>query len=297
MTYTVYCLEIPTIVPSARCLQYADDTKLFLAINNVHDIARLQHALDALYEWSVNNKLSMNVNKTCCVSITRKRTPIPSSYSINGVHLEKTDHYKDLGIIVDSKFKFKMHINNAAQRATQLAGCLRRFSIELKCPKLNLSMYNAYILPIVEYGSPVWDMSFITLNYNLERPLRLTTRAALCLPQSPLNSRYLTYERRLSRLELETAETRRQYILAKTFIRILRNELHCPTIAQVLAVSLQSRPLATRRQDYLYIGSTVNRNSPMFRAMRLINTIARTHDVNTITYHMVKQLISQISQS
>jgi Reverse transcriptase (RNA-dependent DNA polymerase) len=60
--------EVFRIFEHVSALGYADDLKLFMAINNVEDCQRFQDDLDRLQEWCLRNKFDLNVNK--CKTIT-----------------------------------------------------------------------------------------------------------------------------------------------------------------------------------------------------------------------------------
>ena len=45
-------------------------------------------------------------------------------YILNGIPLGFVDEYKDLGVTVDVKLKFRSHVHNIVQQAAGLAGKL-----------------------------------------------------------------------------------------------------------------------------------------------------------------------------
>lgn len=53
-------------------LQYADDTKLYMVINNMADRNRLQNKVDQLVTWSESNGLTLNAAKTFHMSYGKK---------------------------------------------------------------------------------------------------------------------------------------------------------------------------------------------------------------------------------
>ncbi len=46
---------------------YADDTRVWMAINNTHEQACLQEELDKIYLWSVYNNQQFNNDKFYCL--------------------------------------------------------------------------------------------------------------------------------------------------------------------------------------------------------------------------------------
>ena len=68
--------------------------------------------------------------------------------------VEKQDTLKILGVVLDGKLTFKVHIKEQLKKAWVKASALRRL---LKfIPKyVMVSLYEAYVLPHLEYCSPL----------------------------------------------------------------------------------------------------------------------------------------------
>ena len=119
--------------------------------------------------------MEFHPGKCQLLRITNKTsTSIQSNYNIHGVNLEETDAAKYLGVTIDSSLKWKKQYKNIHQKASSLLGLLKRnFS---KCPAhIKEKCYTTLVLPIIEYGCPVWDPQYTTDIQFLER---LQKRAA-----------------------------------------------------------------------------------------------------------------------
>lgn len=54
-----------------------------------------------------------------------------------------------------------MHNDNVTiVRGLQLSGAIYRFIYDLNCPRFSLKLFNAFVLPIIEYGLTIWDQFF-----------------------------------------------------------------------------------------------------------------------------------------
>ena len=68
--------------------------------------------------------------------------------------IEKQETLKILGVVLDSKLTFKVHIKEQLKKACVKASALRR--LRKFIPKyVMVSLYKAYVLPHLEYCSPL----------------------------------------------------------------------------------------------------------------------------------------------
>ena len=90
--------------PSANLMVYADDILLSKPITTSSDLTALQSDLNLISDWLSNNLLTMNVNKTKLMIISRKRPTTsnsslhPACVYVNGSPLEVVKCFKYLGV-------------------------------------------------------------------------------------------------------------------------------------------------------------------------------------------------------
>ena len=86
---------------------YADDTTLYFMVEAFpkDDLRNcVTNELNKIHLWLQNNKLSLNAEKTKCITFhTRQKHINPILYSINGVEIENVDSFKFLGIFLTLK--------------------------------------------------------------------------------------------------------------------------------------------------------------------------------------------------
>ena len=64
-----------------------------------------------IHLWLQNNKLSLNAEKTKCITFhTRQKHINPLLYSINGVEIENVDSFKFIGIFLNNHIAFLEHV-------------------------------------------------------------------------------------------------------------------------------------------------------------------------------------------
>jgi len=101
---------------TTTCLQYADDTQLFLSMNSTDVMSRLQTlstCTAVVRDWYQNNHLSLNADKSDVVLGTAKQLRHAagvSSVPVVGVSLPVSTTLKLLGVILDQRLTFDSHI-------------------------------------------------------------------------------------------------------------------------------------------------------------------------------------------
>ena len=97
--FLLYVNDLPDSVTTSKVAMFADDTKLFSAIKCQSDAVLLQNDLRHLEHWSSISGLTFNESKCKQQQITRKITPITSTYRLNDQQLDTTDTERDLRIL------------------------------------------------------------------------------------------------------------------------------------------------------------------------------------------------------
>lgn len=103
---------------------YADDTQLYSSFSpeNVRfAIRRMNLDLQNLFNIATRHCLSINEEKSCCIvfgnAVNRSRVLDLVKLYVNGAPLVLRDNVRNLGLHIDSKLKFKNHIDLCIRRA------------------------------------------------------------------------------------------------------------------------------------------------------------------------------------
>ena len=186
------------LAPSATAKLFADDIKLYTSYSNISS-STLQSQLDIIQSWSTLWPLRISYSKCSILSIGHHQ-------QCNIFHLDhniitQADYVCDLGVTIDSKLKFKKHINGIVSRANQ------RKCLVLRCflsrnPINLVKAFKTYVRPLLEYSSTIWSPSYVTEIIAIESVQRdFTKRIPGCA--------HLSYTERLSFLKLQSLEHRR----------------------------------------------------------------------------------------
>jgi hypothetical protein len=136
---------------------FADDVKIYAVINDINDVAIFQAGLDALHAWSADWQLPISIQKCNILHLGRNNNNY--TYSVDGIILPNVSDIVDLGITVDSNLRFSHHYRCMVNKANHRASLTLK-SFVCREPKLLFKAFTVYVLPLVEYCSPVWAPTY-----------------------------------------------------------------------------------------------------------------------------------------
>ena len=155
-------------------------------ISNIHTLrSNLNTSLQQLDNWSANNRVRLNTDKTKSMLSANKRLRNKLTedekllnIKLKNSTLEQVSTYKLLGITIDHELTFDDHVDSLCGKLAQRIGILR--SIRSLLPQNErVLLYNTTIKPIPMYSSSIWGS--MTSKQNLTRLLKLQKRAALVI--------------------------------------------------------------------------------------------------------------------
>ena len=177
---------------------------MYSQIKSNADLDQFQNSLDVLSDWANLWQLCISVNKCCTVNISTNNKPslgLSHCNSLANVDINNVYQTRDLGVEVDSKLKFTAHIAKIVSSAKQRTSLLFRAFLTREVKFLIIG-YKSYILPLVEYCSPIWSPHSVCNILLLECGQRRFTKRIPGLE-------YMSYEDRLKILGMITLERRR----------------------------------------------------------------------------------------
>ena len=100
--------------------------------------------------------MEFHPDKCKVLTITRKKNPIKSTYTLHGIVLERVSSTKYLGLTLTNQFDWNVHIDNISNKANKSI-CLLKRNVRMKDVQLKYVAYSSLVRPHLEYAVPVWD--------------------------------------------------------------------------------------------------------------------------------------------
>ena len=175
LLFLIYINDLPESVQSSKVRLFADDTAIYLALSVASHSSVLQQDLNRLQQWETKWDMKFNPSKCQVIHITKRKTVIPTKYTLHNTILESVTSAKYLGITISNDLTWNTHINNITKKANQTLGFLRR-NIKVHSEKLKATAYKTLVRPQLEYSSTVWSPHTATLIEQLEAIQRRAAR-------------------------------------------------------------------------------------------------------------------------
>ena len=156
-------------------VSYADDSTLVAVYIKPADRARVTESLNRdlvrIGDWCSTYGMLLNPSKTKSIHFLRSRTPYPPFLDLrmNDCVVELMDEVLILGVWLDCKLTFEYYLRKVAAAASQKLGILRRAWCIVNDKNTLLQCFRGFVLPLLEYCSPVWRSSARCLLKLLER--------------------------------------------------------------------------------------------------------------------------------
>ena len=120
--------------------------------------------------------MNFNLSKCCSIHFTQAITyKMENTYYLYNTPLLSLDHFKYLGITLQSNLRYDRHIQDITAKANRTLGLLRR-NIRTPSPQLKERAYKALVRPQLEYASTVWSPWQRYLVDDVERVQRRSAR-------------------------------------------------------------------------------------------------------------------------
>ena len=173
LMFILYINDLPDVSDNCDFVLFADDTTVLFHNKNVDQLAsNMNNELYAIAEWFINNRLALNLKKTCVLPFyVRKPFIMPSIYVANSL-IPCVNNNRFLGVIIDSVLSWTYQVNYICNKLSQCVYMLRACA---DCVPLHvrLQMYFAFAQSYLLYGVECWGKTSVE---NLNKILVLQKR-------------------------------------------------------------------------------------------------------------------------
>ena len=161
LLFLIYINDLHLVSDKLCPIMYADDSSFFISGSSVDElIDTANHELSNIYEWLVQNKLSLNVSKSkyMIFSKDKRRTSTNKHLLINNHSIERVSQFKFLGYYLDEKLSWNLHISTVSTKIAKNIGLLCKLRKSLNNDTLR-NRYFSLIHPYINNGLIVWGTS------------------------------------------------------------------------------------------------------------------------------------------
>jgi hypothetical protein len=169
LLFLIYINDMDKCLKHSNILLFADDAKIYREVKNISDCDKLQEDLNHLQLYCQQNQLFINGSKCSSLSYSRNKKKITYNYQVAGTVLKSTHEIKDLGVILDEKLSYTNHIEYVSSRAFRTLGFISRNTKHFRDPSSLTILFNSLVRSVLEFGSTIWNPSYITHINAIER--------------------------------------------------------------------------------------------------------------------------------
>jgi len=172
---------------------FADDTNSFINSNDYTTLKKLLiSTLKEIFNWCSDNKLSINIDKTCYSIFHKPNQKVPSflnNIKINGNIIKREESTKYLGVLIDDTLSYKNHINDLTTKLTKIVNSFK--IVKHYVPEKNrILLFEAYFNSKIQYGIELYGSA----NQSLINKLQIKQNRAI---KTLFNLDYLTPTKQL----------------------------------------------------------------------------------------------------
>ena len=225
LLFLLYINDLEKAVSTSAVASFADDTRLSAPIREEGDTVRLQEDMNRVVTWSVDNNMVLHEGKFEFLCYRTGSSKWLEEMPFTNLHLQYTtpagftlspqSSVRDLGVTLSSDYHWRIHINQMAAGARQLAswalGVFRDRSATVM-----LTIWKSLIRCKLEYCCPLWHPHRLEDVKTLENVQRFFTRHIAGMEGA-------NYWERLSRLKLQSLQRRRERYIIIHMWKLLHN--------------------------------------------------------------------------
>ena len=170
LLFLLYINDLPNVVRNCEIRLFADDTCLFIEVDNRLDTSiRICEDLASINEWSKKWIVKFSAPKTKSLIISNKKdSQLNPRVYIDNQPVDEVKTFKYLGLHFMSNLRWSQHIESVSSKAQKRLNSMLALKWKLDRKSLEI-MYSAFILPSLEYGNVVWGGTFDSDLCKLER--------------------------------------------------------------------------------------------------------------------------------
>ena len=161
--FLLYINDVSLISESFSTTLFADDTTVSISDKSFNDlIVNTNCELSKLFNWTTNNRLTLNVNKTVALYFSNKKiNNADIQICLGNESINHVVSSKFLGVYLDENLNFVPHIRYVSNKIAKHIGIMYKIKDKLTT-EAKLNYYYAFVYPYLSYNVCVWGSTFQT---------------------------------------------------------------------------------------------------------------------------------------
>lgn len=158
LLFLLYVNDVTHSSPLSKFILFADDCTLYKSNTDLPLlISQMNQELFLLGKWIRSNKPALNIDKTNYIIFHRnKHMPANLEYlRINRAVIKQVFSTRFLGVIVDDKISWSMHIKTVCNKVNKMCGIMQLTS-HLLTKEARRHVYHTLLYPSITYCNTVW---------------------------------------------------------------------------------------------------------------------------------------------
>lgn len=240
--------------------------------------------------------MSLNINKCCVISFTRKRNRTIFQYNIDGFELQRTHVVRDLGVDFDESLSFRFHYDRIVEKGFRLLGFITRITKGFKKPSSLITLFKSLVRSVLEYACPIWSPFYKTHISNIERVQARCLKIATY--RHNMGRIFSSYADRLTWCRLHSLETRRSRYDLIYLHKIIHHVIDSDTLLSLININTNYRSRCPQTFALRTFTDNVSHFNPVTRMCRFYNEVNSKHrhqiDIFNRKYVTFKKSIDNI---
>ena len=164
LLFLLYINDLTNVSSVLFSFLFADDSNMFVSGKNPDDLVKIMNEeMIKVVDWLKTNKLSWNLKKTHLIFRKRRgQIDLSNNLVIDDVVINRTNHTKFLGVMVDQHLTFESHVRYIKGKISRGIGILHKAKRLLQATSL-FTLYYSFVYPYFTYCIAVWGNTYSTV--------------------------------------------------------------------------------------------------------------------------------------
>lgn len=144
------------IFSNNKIIKFSDDTIIMSLLKRGDCISTYHREISSFLSWCNRHHLTLNANKTKEMVIDPRDVQTHDPVVIGKIQIEQVESFKYLGVNIDNRFKWNIHVDYICSKFSQRLYFLRRLRLFGVSTKIMSCFYNAVLESLIRYSMAAW---------------------------------------------------------------------------------------------------------------------------------------------